>query len=73
MSQSSYFFPYFQLKYFEYDQQVDKSAELLSDLIIIDGLFYSAGDTNKFCLGYQSNLARTEKTRTYLSQLGKSF
>ncbi len=68
--QPSYFFPYFQLKYYEYSNQVDKTSELLSDLVIIDGLFFSANDTNKFSLGFQSNIDRTATTKAYLSQLG---
>ena len=70
MSEQSYFFPYFELKYYEYSNQVDKASELLSNLIIIDGLFFSASDTNKFSLGYQCNLDRTDTTKQYLSQLG---
>lgn len=69
--QTAYFVPYFNVKYFEYDQQVGKSADLLSNLVIVDGFFYSAGDTNKFSLGFQYNPDRSEASTIALAKLGR--
>jgi hypothetical protein len=66
----SYFMPYFNIKYFEYDNQVENSCELCSNLVIIDGFFYPGGETNKFCLGYQFNLNQNATSQNYLSKLG---
>lgn len=71
--QTAYLVPYFNLKYFEYEQQVGKSADLLSNLVIVDGFFYSAGDTNKFSLGFQYNPDRSEASTIALAKLGKTF
>lgn len=64
----AFFQPHFKIKYYENNDQVDNSCEILSDLIIIDGFFY-ANDTNKFSLGYQYSLNRSKETKHFLSNL----
>ncbi len=70
---TGYFLPYFNLKYFEYGQQVDKAMDLLSNLVIVDGFFYSVRDTNRFSLGFQYNPDRSEASSVCLAKLGKQL
>ena len=67
----SYFIPYYNAKYYEYENQVESTCELCANLVIIDGFFYPGGETNKLCLGYQFNLNQTAESNNYLARLGK--
>ena len=64
--------PYVKLEYYEFDRRIDKSVELCSDLIIVDGFFFPTG-VNRFSLGYQVSLNRKEESVKNLRNFGNIF
>jgi hypothetical protein len=61
--------PHVRIEYFEFDKRIDKPVELSSDCIIVDSFFFPSS-LNRFSLGYQVSLNRTEETIQCLKSFG---